>query len=183
MTGRTRCIAVVSALALGVLGLGALTVPAGADDPEAKAVIRNVSNQVVAVAELEQEDGLVEIKVKAFGVPMGFHGFHIHTVGVCDPTAKNAAGDPSPFFTAGPHLNEGGTQAHPNHDGDLPVLMALGEGKTQKQKVRTDRFTLAELLSGDGTAIIIHADPDDYRQTMTGNAGARFACGVIEEDN
>lgn len=33
----------------------------------------------------------------------GFHGYDVHTAGVCDPAATDAAGAPSPFFTAGGH--------------------------------------------------------------------------------
>ncbi len=63
----------------------------------------------------------------------------------------------------------------------------------------TDAFAKADLLAGDGTAIIIHADsdnfanipPDRYQQVAggaagpddmtlaTGDAGKRVACGVI----
>jgi Cu-Zn family superoxide dismutase len=30
-----------------------------------------------------------------------------------------------------------------------------------------------------GKAIIVHADPDDYKSQPSGDAGARIACGVI----
>jgi Cu-Zn family superoxide dismutase len=35
------------------------------------------------------------------------------------------------------------------------------------------------LFHPEGTAIVIHADPDDGKTDPTGNAGARIACGVI----
>lgn len=37
------------------------------------------------------------------------------------------------------------------------------------------------LLGPDGTALVIHADPDDERSDPAGNAGARIACGVVEK--
>jgi Cu-Zn family superoxide dismutase len=62
----------------------------------------------------------------------------------------------------------------------------------------TDRFTLRELFDADGSAIIVHADRDnlaniperyhshtedvfgpDSATLATGDAGARFACGVV----
>jgi Cu/Zn superoxide dismutase len=34
--------------------------------------------------------------------------------------------------------------------------------------------------TASGTAIFVHAQPDDYRTQPTGNAGARIVCGVIQ---
>jgi len=43
--------------------------------------------------------------------------------------------------------------------------------------------TLAEgtnsLFHAGGTALVIHAKPDDGKTDPAGNAGARVACGVI----
>jgi Cu-Zn family superoxide dismutase len=37
------------------------------------------------------------------------------------------------------------------------------------------------LFHPGGTALVIHANADDYKTDPTGNAGARIACGVIEK--
>ena len=35
------------------------------------------------------------------------------------------------------------------------------------------------LLDADGTAVVIHAKPDDNVSDPAGNAGGRVACGVL----
>jgi superoxide dismutase, Cu-Zn family len=37
------------------------------------------------------------------------------------------------------------------------------------------------LFGPEGTALVIHADPDDEKTDPAGNSGARIACGVIEK--
>jgi Cu-Zn family superoxide dismutase len=37
------------------------------------------------------------------------------------------------------------------------------------------------LLDGDGSALVIHAQPDDYTTDPAGDAGDRIACGVVTE--
>ena len=36
------------------------------------------------------------------------------------------------------------------------------------------------LFDADGSAVVVHADADDYASQPSGAAGARIACGVIE---
>ena len=40
-------------------------------------------------------------------------------------------------------------------------------------------LALAHLFDEDGTAIVVHAQADDYRTDPTGNAGGRIGCGVV----
>ena len=67
--------------------------------------------------------------------------------------------------------------------GDLPNLVvdANGQGRLN---ARTDRVTLtdgpATLFDADGSAFIIHANPDDQVTNVgNGGSGARIACAVI----
>jgi Cu-Zn family superoxide dismutase len=123
----------------------------------------------------------VEITLVVKGLTPGPHGVHLHEVGACEPTFAAAGGhfDPGPHGMSDPDAN------HPFHMGDLPNLIvnAQGEGR---YTARTTRVTLSpgplSVFDQDGTAIIIHADPD---QGITGApksgvaGGARVACGVI----
>lgn len=139
------------------------------------------------------------------GLTEGFHGFHIHTTGTCDQNATDAEGAPSPFFSAGGHWNPN-ERNHGDHRGDLPPLMAT-TGGLARANVLTDRFTVNRLFDDDGSAAIVHAGRDnlanvpgedaegneryhshtsdtmgpDAATLATGDAGARFACGVIKK--
>jgi len=43
----------------------------------------------------------------------------------------------------------------------MPVLRVNADGTGQASCV-TDRFKVADLLDGDGSAVILHAGPDNY---------------------
>lgn len=134
---------------------------------------------------METIEGATAIWVQAQGLTPGFHGFHIHSVGTCDPSGERA------FASAGGHFHAEG-QSHGQHMGDLPSLLVTESGTAFLVTV-TDRFTLEDLMDEDGSAVIIHAgadnfgnipadryDPDPDEATLnTGDAGGRFACGVI----
>ncbi len=164
----TRVFVVVAIAGLVAAG-GVLTGAVGADSPEAKSTIKNAAGDTVGVVKLSQEQGYVSLKASVQRLAPGFHGVHVHGIGDCDP-----------FGDAGSHLGtaESG-QSHDDHDGDLPVLLVMGDG-TGHLRVTTDRFTIAELLSGNRTAFVIHALADNYTDPASGAAGARIACGVIE---
>lgn len=163
--------------AVAVLAVATLATNVGAATNTAVATLRDASGSNVGSVRFSQRDGIVTVVASARNIASGFHGFHVHDAGICDANAVNADGAASPFFTAGPHYKAAGT-SHPDHAGDMPVLLALGN-KSQSQSFRTDRFTVAQLLEGNGSAVIVHAGPDDYTQPATGNAGARIVCGVV----
>lgn len=157
-------------------------------------------NQVVAVAEIRgsadsnlsgtvtliqsSADGIlptVEVQADIAGLPPNTkHGLHIHETGKCEPDFKAAGGhfDPGPFGETNPDAN------HPFHMGDLPNLVADGEGNATLTH-RTSRVTLSEgplnLFDTDGSAIIVHVDEDQGTTGVDGGAGGgRLGCGVIQ---
>ncbi|MBI2368736.1 MAG: superoxide dismutase family protein [Deltaproteobacteria bacterium] len=144
--------------------------------------MRNAQGEAVGSATLAQEADGVRITVQASRLTPGPHGFHVHAVGKCEPPA---------FTSAGGHFNPRG-QSHPNHAGDLPVLLANANGNAALT-FKTDRFKVEDLFDADGSAFIIHAAPDNYANIpkdryrpdpdaatlATGDAGGRAACGVI----
>jgi Cu-Zn family superoxide dismutase len=174
---KLRLAAVLAALA--VLPACASRPGASGAGEGAQARLLDPSGKEVGTARFEPAAGGVKVDVKVTGVPPGTHGFHVHAVGKCE------APD---FKSAGPHFNPAGKQhGHANpqgaHAGDLPNLEVKPDG-TGQLSVVAQGLTLGEgqgsLFQPGGTALVLHADPDDGQTDPAGNAGARIACGVIE---
>ena len=121
----------------------------------------------------------------------GLHGFHIHQLG--DTT--------NGCMSTGPHFNPAGkTHGAPTdeerHAGDLGNITAGDDGVA----AGTITSDLIKLEAGEGGVLgrsfMVHADPDDLGRgdnsepgpppvngkcsKVTGNAGARLACGEIK---
>ena len=154
----------------------------------------------VATATFQFNNGYatVTIETTANGVlTPGFHGVHIHKVGKCEPNSVGPTGGaPGDFLSAGGHFQMPGHSTEPA-SGDLTALQVRRDGSASLMTT-TDAFTMDDLLSGQKTAIIIHAGADNFanipperynqsngtpgpdEMTMsTGDAGKRVACGVI----
>lgn len=127
------------------------------------------------------EDG-VTIVGNLTGIPAGEHGFHFHAVGDCDAAAA--------FESAGDHFNPAAHQhglKNPEgpHAGDLPNVAAAEDGSVAIN-LTTDLISLTEgdpayVFDTDGTALMLHADPDDMKTDPSGNSGDRIACAVVVE--
>ncbi len=120
----------------------------------------------------------VTINLAAIGLAQGAHGVHLHAVGSCAAPS---------FASAGSHLNPHGKQhgsANPagSHLGDLPNLVVDGSGAGAiSAKLSGSRAELeVALFDTDGTAVVIHADTDDYKTDPSGNSGTRIACAVLK---
>ena len=182
---RVRKAAITAAAIAGTAGL-VLIAPAGGQSgvQTIRASMQTGDGTVVGKVTFSQSsrDGTVTVGYRLKGLPPGFHGFHVHAVGVCE--------GPS-FTSAGGHIGSD-SSSHPEHAGDMPVVLVNEDG-TARGTIQTDRFTLRDLKDADGSAAMVHAAPDNYANIptdrydpdpdamtlATGDAGARQACGVV----
>ena len=160
----------------------ALILPAAAQEaPTAMATFINLEGTEVGSVTLAQGDGTVAVTGELTGITPGLHGFHFHETGDCDASAA--------FESAGKHFNPTAHQhglENPEgpHAGDLPNVEAVAEGGVAVD-LTTDLISLTEgdpayVFDADGTALVIHAGPDDNVTDPSGNSGDRVACAVIE---
>ena len=118
------------------------------------------------------EDLMVHVKASGFA-PGSEHGFHVHEKGNCASADFTSAGG---HFN--PHASAHGPQDAAHHAGDMPNLVADAYGKVD-QKFMLKGVALKGANGLLGRAVIVHAEPDDFKTQPTGNSGARMACGVI----
>jgi len=166
----------------------------GTDDGGTTVTLTDADGAEVGTAVLRKDGDAVAIDVDVADLEPGFHGFHLHAVGLCEPASPDPS-DPAKvgdFLSAGGHLGADASD-HGAHAGDLPALLVEQDG-TATLTVRTDAVTMDDLLDDDGSAVMIHADADNFahiperyapagpdEQTLrTGDAGDRIACGVLE---
>ena len=106
------------------------------------------------------------------------HGFHIHETGKCEaPEFTTAGGHFNPTKAAHGFLDPKGA-----HAGDMPNVF-VAQGQKLEVEVLAPGVTLDSSATGlrdaDGSSLVLHAAPDDYKTAPAGAAGARQACGVI----
>ncbi|MFD1358770.1 superoxide dismutase family protein [Fictibacillus halophilus] len=132
-------------------------------------------------ATLTQTAEGVNVEVNATGLKPGEHGIHFHEKAICTPPDFKSAGahfnptDKKHGFLnpKGPHVgdihNITADESGVVHGEVLSTMVSLNEGKSNS------------LFSNGGTALIIHADADDYKTDPAGNSGDRVLCGVIKK--
>lgn len=147
------------------------------DAPLASTTLKAADGSTKGKAWIAGSDGHWEMKIEANDLPAGAHGAHLHMIGKCDaPDFASAGGHLNPH-----HKMHGAENPQGKHLGDLPNVTIAGDG-TGSLSVALEG-TAAELetalFDADGTAVVIHAGPDDYRTDPSGNSGGRIACGVL----
>lgn len=170
-----------SALALAACGRSprpAAQTPAPPPQITARAELRDAEGRAAGTLQLVQTPLGVLITGDVGPLPPGVHAMHVHETGRCEP----------PFTSAGGHFNptvraHGFRSPAGYHAGDLPNFTSPPSGAATRVDHFTRDVTLGtgptSLLDADGSAIVIHAGPDDYASDPAGNSGSRIACGVV----
>jgi Cu-Zn family superoxide dismutase len=186
----------LTAGAVVAAGLAIGQSPSSADKLVARATLIDDTGAEVGTARFTMDHGGEVTAAVEVGVPAGspeFHGMHIHS------NANGTGCVPGTGFTGVlGHWDVGG-HIHGAHTGDLPPLVRQSDGTAVTTFV-VDKFLAADLV---GKALVVHAGPDNFANVplgaasnqytdngtafsgtggtaSTGNAGARYACGVIE---
>ena len=164
-------------LGLALAGALMLASPALAAD-KANAVLMDPDGKEIGTAALVTTPGGTLITLELTAAPPGAHGFHIHTTGKCEPPKfESAGGHFNPDESKHGFLNPEGP-----HAGDMPNIHVPENGKLTVEVLNTLVSIGGEnaLFDDDGAALMLHADPDDYKSDPAGHAGGRIACGVIQ---
>lgn len=185
MNKRVLAAGIVVAAVAVTLGIALANNDAPTPLPIGEARLVDPAGGSLGTLQLAELEGRLNVTGNVRGLAAGFHGFHFHENGQCVGSST------PPFASAGEHLRAA-DETHPGHAGDMPVLL-VGEDGTVQVLVTTDRVTRADVLDSDGSAIIVHAGPDNYANIptryapegpdaatlATGDSGGRVACGVV----
>jgi len=134
---------------------------------------------------------LIRMEFLPNALPAGWHGLHLHQRGDCSDFAAGfqASGAHERMDHAAVHglMNPAGPEA-----GDLPNIFATPAGPFAAEVFASgvvlggeriagnaNRHARAPLLDEDGSALLIHAGPDDHVTQPIGGAGARIACAAL----
>eukprot|EP01080_Neovahlkampfia_damariscottae_P011166 gene11166-3987_t len=133
------------------------------------------NEKVSGNATLSYSSGKTTIKGTVEGLSANsIHGFHIHSYGDLSKTdGTGTGGHWNPYN--GVH---GPLTLSTRHAGDLGNITADSDG-IAKFTIVTEKLPLSGELSAVGKGMIVHQLPDDGVSQPTGNAGSRYAQGVI----
>lgn len=166
-----------------------LALPAAAQDAAAPAATPTGEGETPMMAEIKTGEGesrgtatavmtpsgMMLVTLELEGLQAGIHGAHIHQTGECTPPD---------FESAGGHLagdkEHGVMSANGPHPGDMPNITVPEDG-TLKVEYFVSGLTREMIADEDGSAIVIHEQPDDYASQPSGDAGNRIGCGAFAE--
>jgi Cu-Zn family superoxide dismutase len=163
------------------LAIAAIALPAMAGPAPVTIQLKGPTGADMGAATLTETPGGLIMRIEARGLTPGWHGLHFHEKADCSS---------ADFKSAGGHMRHDAPAVHgllnpaANETGDLPNLFAGADGAAMAEVFSPFvSLTVADrspLLDADGSALVIHAAPDDHLSQPIGGAGARVACAVIK---
>lgn len=174
-----RQTAITTMLAIGLLtGCQSETVSENADTISYDVIGK--SGETIGGLTLTEKANGVHLKVKLSGISPGEHGIHLHHTGSCiTPDFKSAGGHINPMKKAHGLNNPDGPD-----NADMPNAIANDEGNVVYEYLN-ERVSLRgaphrpALLDENGSALVMHQNPDDGITQPIGGAGPRIACAQI----
>mgnify|MGYP003407078607 FL=1 len=171
------------------------------EDIEARAILRDANGSVVGTLHFRPAGAGTWVSLQAHAESGGIRGMHIHANDNPDNGVGCVADPMQPasthFASADAHYVSTPGTGHGHHAGDMPAVFFTEAGDAAMQFL-TDRFMVHDIVN---RAVILHVGPDNYGNipvgqnpdqykpndaaateltAKTGNAGARYACGVVE---
>ncbi|XP_017891067.1 superoxide dismutase [Cu-Zn]-like isoform X1 [Ceratina calcarata] len=138
---------------------------------------RNVTGELNLV---QDADNSILITGRIRGLTEGLHGFHVHEKG----DLKDGCTSTGPHFNPR-KVHHGAPHDSVRHVGDLGNIRANDQGEATVH-IRDNVISFSGENNIVGRAFVVHSGVDDLGKgnstlsSTTGNAGDRWACGIIE---
>ena len=159
----------------------AITAAPAAEPLQVKADVINNEGKTIGTLTVRGSNRAVvgRLELTAGALKPGWHAIHFHSIGDCTDTAK--------FEHAKDHINlrkreQGLLNRRGPDNGDLPNILAAADGSVTVE-FSSQLVSLQgrrTLLDSDGSALIIHANPDDYISQPIGGADDHIACAALK---